>query len=336
MRYLVCLLLAVVMMINVRQVSAEAVPKLTVENPTVEFGTVKEGAPVEAVFRLKNNGTAPLELRSIQPACGCTVAASSSSVIAPGATSEVRATFDTAGFQGPKVKTIRIYTNDPQQPTSVLTLRGTVLEEILVDPPRVYFGNVTKGDSPSKALSLLTNAGTDIQVNEVSTRSEHLSLQVEDAAREGKLGKRILVTLRPSAPVGAFRATVLARTTSTQRPLITIPVFAQVQGKLRLVPSYVSFDLLDGPLEKAVSKTIEVQNDSAQRIAIQSVESDNPSVLTQVREVEPGKLYEITVSLAEGSIGTIRAKVTILTTYELPAEGQLTLPVYAIVARKGD
>lgn len=311
-------------------------PRMVIENPTFDFGSVEEGVPVEAVFRITNSGSGPLEIKRIQPSCGCTATSSSSSTVGEGETTEIHATFDTAGFQGLKVKTIRLYTNDPKQPTAVLTLRGTVREEILVDPPRVYFGDVPKGKEQTRVVSLLTNEGSNIRIEDISSRSDQLVLQAEDSARDGKLGKRVLVTLRDTVGAGVFRSTLVARTTSTKRPLVTVPVFARVEGDLKIVPSYVSFDLLQGPLARPVTQRVELQNYGPQPIRLESIESDNPAVLVQAREVKPGQLFEITVALAAGAVGTIRSKVNVVTNYPVAAEKTVSFRVYGIIARQGE
>ena len=60
------------------------------------------------------NGDAPLKIEHIHTACGCTAAVLDSDTILPQQKTELRVTFDTTGFQGAKVKTVRVYTNDPK------------------------------------------------------------------------------------------------------------------------------------------------------------------------------------------------------------------------------
>ena len=114
-------------------------PKLDIKKRVFEFGSVMQGTRVEHIFELMNNGAAPLTIDRIQPACGCTAAVPDINPIPPGKVGKINASFDTSGFQGYKVKTVRLFTNDPKQPSAVLTFKGTVKTEIEVDPPRLYF-----------------------------------------------------------------------------------------------------------------------------------------------------------------------------------------------------
>lgn len=314
----------------------EGAPKLSVSRAVFDFGTVKEGTQVEAVFPISNSGSAPLEIKKIVSACGCTAAAADSQIIQPGQSSAVKAVFDTDGFQGPKIKTVRIYTNDPAQASFVLTLRGTVQEELIVDPPRVYFGDVMKGSMPSKTVSVLAPADSNLNITDVFARSEALALEVSDVSREGKLGKLLRVTLKDSSQPGVFRAVIVAKTNGKKRPAVTIPVFARIEGSLQLQPSYVSFELLEGPLTQAATAQVELVNNSPQDISIVSLESDNPAVTGSYQAINAGKLYRISLAIAEGTIGTIRARLTITTNHPDASEKTLVLPVYAIISRKGE
>jgi rhodanese-related sulfurtransferase len=103
-------------------------PKIVVDNPVYDFGEIKEGVIVEHAFVIKNEGDAPLVFtRKPHTSCGCTVAALSKEVLQPGESLKLVATFDSSGFGGRHVrKEIRVYTNDPQNPVTVLAIVGYV------------------------------------------------------------------------------------------------------------------------------------------------------------------------------------------------------------------
>jgi hypothetical protein len=42
-------------------------PKLVIESPTHDFGEVKAGTPLRYVFKVKNEGTADLQIQNVQP-----------------------------------------------------------------------------------------------------------------------------------------------------------------------------------------------------------------------------------------------------------------------------
>ena len=109
-------------------VIALAGPRIAVDNPVYDFGEIKEGMIVEHAFVISNAGDAPLVFtRKPYTTCGCTVAALPKEVLQPGESLELVATFDSSGFGGRHVrKEIRVYTNDPQSPVTVLAMVGYV------------------------------------------------------------------------------------------------------------------------------------------------------------------------------------------------------------------
>ena len=83
-------------------------PKLDVQPKFFEFGKAEEGTIVEAKFHLTNVGDAPLDIQRVVPACGCTVAAFEKKSFAPGESYDLTVKFDTRGFFGPKIKSLRL------------------------------------------------------------------------------------------------------------------------------------------------------------------------------------------------------------------------------------
>jgi rhodanese-related sulfurtransferase len=105
-----------------------AAPKIVVDQAVYDFGEIKEGTIVTHAFVIRNEGTDPLVFtRRPYSSCGCTVAALPKEVLLPGESLELVATFDSTGFGGRHVrKEIRVYTNDPENPVTVLALVGYV------------------------------------------------------------------------------------------------------------------------------------------------------------------------------------------------------------------
>ena len=114
-------------------------PKLEIGSPVYDFGTVAQGTVVTQEFTVKNSGTADLVVNRLVPSCGCTASSASQNSIAPGESGTIKVEFDTTGFSGDKLKSVRVYTNDMDNPTAMLTVKGTVESEVQVEPKRVDF-----------------------------------------------------------------------------------------------------------------------------------------------------------------------------------------------------
>lgn len=101
-------------------------PKAQFTETHFDFGVLPQGSTTTHTFSVKNAGNQPLKIESVQSTCGCTVATSTNSVIAPGALGEIHVTFNSAGKMGDISKQIRVDTNDPKHPTNFLTMGGSV------------------------------------------------------------------------------------------------------------------------------------------------------------------------------------------------------------------
>ena len=70
---------------------AEAGPRLVVEEPVYDYGTIPQGDKVDHIFHLTNSGDAVLEIHKVKTTCGCTVARDYPREIAPGASADLTA-----------------------------------------------------------------------------------------------------------------------------------------------------------------------------------------------------------------------------------------------------
>ena len=103
-------------------------PRLSIASLEHSFGSVKPGQPLTFTFKIKNDGQADLEIKSVSPSCGCTTS-NFDKVVAPGKVGGITLTVEkTEGYKGEVVKTATVVTNDPDQPQLVLTLRATFAE----------------------------------------------------------------------------------------------------------------------------------------------------------------------------------------------------------------
>ncbi len=91
-----------------------------------DFGEMQQGEKKTHTFTLTNNGKSELIIRRIKTSCGCTAAAPSAKVIAPGKSAPVKVTFNSRGKRGRQSKTITVITNDPKKPTTNLRITANV------------------------------------------------------------------------------------------------------------------------------------------------------------------------------------------------------------------
>ncbi len=104
-------------------------PRITFDKVTHDFGNIKAGKKVDTEYVFKNTGKSELIIRKTKASCGCTATQPEKSKLKPGESSKIKVTYDSTGKKGNENKTITVVSNDPTNPSIVLTIKGIVEEE---------------------------------------------------------------------------------------------------------------------------------------------------------------------------------------------------------------
>lgn len=108
--------------------SGSSVPRIKFDTLVYDFGTIPRRSDGTCTFTFTNTGDAPLLITRITAACGSTVPSYSSEPILPGKKGEVNVAYNTRQV-GNFRKSITVLTNDPKNPTVVLTITGKVVRQ---------------------------------------------------------------------------------------------------------------------------------------------------------------------------------------------------------------
>ena len=208
--------------------TACAAPELAVEQGSFNFGTIPQGKTVQHNFIVKNNGDAPLQIKHLSAACGCTAAKPSSSLVPPGRSAEIQVTFDSANFSGNVEKTVTMTTNAGKVPSYTFKLDGNIVEGLRVTPRQLNLGSI--GVTVAKQATLtVTNFGVN-SVKLLSVNVSSASLQIKATIKKAELKPgetgsiELAVKARPEAKVLSGYLHIL--TNSQQKKEITVPVYA--------------------------------------------------------------------------------------------------------------
>lgn len=104
---------------------AEA-PKLSFEQKTFDFGSIKKNTKASTEFIFTNTGKSDLNIRALKPNCGCTVSKLEKYDYAPGESGTLHVDFDSTGRKGSQQKSIVVFSNDPSAPTQRLVIKARV------------------------------------------------------------------------------------------------------------------------------------------------------------------------------------------------------------------
>ncbi|NMH27965.1 DUF1573 domain-containing protein [Flavobacterium silvaticum] len=103
-------------------------PKITFERLEHDFGTINQGDVVSTTFKFTNSGEADLVIQEAHGSCGCTVPEFPKEPIHPGASAEIKVSFNSAGKHGKQSKTVTLSTNT-KSGQDVVTITSNVEEK---------------------------------------------------------------------------------------------------------------------------------------------------------------------------------------------------------------
>jgi uncharacterized protein DUF1573 len=288
---------------------------------------VERGTEVSHVFGLPNRGETDLRIDHVKTSCGCTVAVLSDEMIPPGREARVAVTLDTSRLAGRTTKTVTVYTNDPAAPVVSLSLTGQVNTDLVVSPTPLYLGRVQRGETVRREV--LITPGREggayvVEQVEPGTRALHTRLE----SRTDGPGQRLVVELDRAVPLGHFNETLGLRTTSPNQPVITLPVLANVEGDVIVLPPQVTFGVTRGG--GATEREVYVRNRGVRPVAITRVVVPDKVATWTLDPVQAGQEYRLTVRLRDDlPPGKVESSVEIFTDH--PDEDHLVVPLYAIV-----
>ncbi len=204
---------------------AFAAPEISVDRPVYDFGSISQGKKVEHVFIIRNKGNTPLTIKSVRPSCGCTAITTSASVIAPGKSGEIKASFNSANYSGTVNKTVTIDSNDPKVPSSILNLKGTVIEEIQITPKQLNLGQV-KIDATKKSTVTVSNRGSKpLKLTAVKSTLPQIAPAAEKKLLKPGESTTILVSITPRKGDRLLSGYISIMTDSPAKPELTVPVY---------------------------------------------------------------------------------------------------------------
>jgi hypothetical protein len=247
--------------------------------------------------------------------------------VPPGGVGEIRVTFESKGYQGEVKKTITVECNDQENPTPSISLKGTVVADITINPRYLNFGFIKKGQPANPlTLTILIREGKGLKVTGVTPDSDMILLK-----KQKETGQEIVyeVSLAGKIPVGRINGQITVSTNNNRSPKVFIPVHAMVQGNVKVSPQIISFGRVT-PGSKP-TQTLNVNQDGDKRFSIQEVKTTSPQITAQINVVKEGSHYEVKLTYDPGDKkeGRIAEKVSIIVND--PEESVLEVPVYGTI-----
>lgn len=219
-------------------------------------------------------------------------------VIPPGQEGEVILEVDGAKVSGSWRKSATIHSNDPKHPRMTLTMIGTIIRYVDVEPERLYLRGMF-GEAVEKEIKVSSSEMTkDFQIHSVtSNMDDKITYRVVPGAEPGQYN--IKVYKNPKLPTLNTWGSIFLQTNSKQSPEKVVQVNVVTRGAIVVQPSTVNFGAVtpasatkDVPeVEKTVT-VFKVKGD----FQIRDVAFSSEYYKADIEQVEEGKKYKVKVS----------------------------------------
>jgi hypothetical protein len=328
-------------------------PRLVVDREEHDFGVAAQEQEVHAEFTLTNAGDAPLKepanekipgIKAVAD-CGCYGTTLSATEIPPGGTATLKVSFRTLKLVGPITKRLTLHSNDATRPMVTVRLKILVGAGVVVDPGRLYFGDVLAGSTPSGSVfaKWLEGVGKPFQVLAVEVPGHAEGIRVTTAPHEQKQtlgrdaqdkpiegtwkGTKVTFAFAKPPPVGMLSASALLRTDHPDYPRIEVPLTVNVSGRVWVQSRTVNFGWVKAGETKRNSFAVRPFNKEVKLGSVQAV-ARGGKVLVEVTREEKGSSpgWRVAVAVPKDAPPGKIDDVIDLTT-DVPGEERIEVPV---------
>jgi hypothetical protein len=146
---------------------AQPQPRMTLDSTHHDFGKIAPNTVVSHRFKVTNTGDALLTITRLNPSCGCTSSVVGKDQLAPGESTELEVTFNSAGYSGPIKKSVEVVSNDPVQLAQTLIFSGDVAPNVKVSTQELRFLDLRRGDRRRASVQLESGTGRPMELSDV-------------------------------------------------------------------------------------------------------------------------------------------------------------------------
>lgn len=299
-------------------------PKIKFDHLRHDFGRVRSGAIMKHEFTFTNAGNADLVITNVIPACGCTTMEEYESLIPPGGKGSLPLEFNSTGQQGAVQKTLLVQSNDPVQPSAVLTIVGFFWQPVELYPAVAVMQLPPHTDQTLSTTIRIVNQMEDaLELKTPVSSVPELRARVEQVT-PGKEFHLIVDTVPPFAHKD-IQGTITMATSSKGNPQVQVAVIVIAQPEITVSPTQLYLPAV--PPDFPEPYVINIRNKSPEGITIDNASCDIPGSKVEIREKTAGRDFSLSVTIPpdfrneEGKVYGITANTS------LASQPQLNIPV---------
>ena len=261
-------------------IEAEKQPRIFCEEATFDFGSKDSSEIVDHTFVLKNTGSSDLVITAVRPACGCTAAELTQSIIPPGECAKLTAKLTLAGRNGQVQKPILIESNDPANPALQLVMKGVIGTDFQITPSTMVLRKDSP-DAPATASVIVKSMKNEkFEISDAKSHGGRLKLRWDKFPDENSY--QITANLEERLAAGQYEDRITLETNHQTRKQLEISVIVIVPSPIAVAPLKI---VLDSTSTAPVSRTIILKNPAKDTLSIDKIETPDPSMTSKFEAI---------------------------------------------------
>ena len=210
-----------------------AAPRIVIERPSWDFGTVTNVFELTHDFLIRNAGDATLELTQVLSSCmACLSAVADKRVLPPGEMARIHCHLDLHALSGRVVRAVVLTCNDPGNPSPVLNLFGVSVPAYQITPREVTL-DLSQGQSAGQA-EIVPLQKLRAPLSGALSDNTNVVASVRPAGADGFL---LTVDARRSLPRGHWVANLVVRSQDTNDPPCHVLAIIHYPPDLEVLPA---------------------------------------------------------------------------------------------------
>ncbi len=268
-------------------------PRIVIPELEHNFGEVWYGSEVQHIFKVHNEGDAPLQMISVKPSCGCTVAEFDKSIPA-GGVGEIKATLSSSKLsKGYFRKEVKVTSNDPERRKMALTITGRIKHFVDVEPRSINFKEIKPHEELTRKFEITNLSDVPLQLTIERAHDDIFNAEL----REVEIGHKyqLVVETMPPYSAGRHRGTFTLLTNVPQQPKVLVAVTANALARLTLKPQREL--IVRRPQPQVTTHPFQLINYGNTPIDILEASTDDARIKVDTRPMATGEGHDITITL---------------------------------------
>jgi hypothetical protein len=154
-------------------------------------------------------------------------------------------TVDTVQHRGQKESNVIVTFDAPFYREVRIPIKAYIRTDVVLTPGQAEFGSVEQGVGGEQHINVAYAGRTDWTISEVRTNNPNLDAHVVQKARGGgQVHYDLVVSLKPSAPVGNHSQQIVLVTDDANSPFVPVLVHAKVEPDMMVTPAVTAIGVL--------------------------------------------------------------------------------------------